>query len=110
MIEGQSACRNDAVNMWMVLELLSPGMEHTEEANLGTQVFGIAGDLDQSISAQTQQQRVNELLVLECELCQETRHGENDVGIGNGKKFFPSPLDPAQAGVGLAFGAMPITA
>lgn len=64
MIEGQSASRNDTVDVGMVLELLSPGMEHAEEANLGTQVFGIAGDLDQSFSAQTQQQRVNELLVL----------------------------------------------
>ena len=109
MIEGQSAGGNDAVDMRMVLQFLSPGMEHAEEADLGAQEFGIAGDLDQRFSAEAQQQRVDEFLVLQCELCQETRHRENDVSIGDGKKFFPSPLDPAQAGVGLAFRAMPIT-
>jgi hypothetical protein len=35
-------------------------------------------------------------------------HGEDDVGIGDGQKFFPALLDPAQTGIGLAFRAMPI--
>lgn len=110
MIEGQTACGNDAVNVRMMLHFLSPGMEHTEEADFSAQTLGSAGDLDQSFSAQTQQQSVNELFVLKRELCQETRHRKNDVGIGDGKKFLLASLNPAQAGVGLAFRAMPIAA
>ena len=98
------------MDMGMMLELLSPSVEHTEESNLGTQVLGIAGNLDQGFSAQTHQQRVDELLVLQRKLCQETRHRENDVGIGYGENLSPSPLDPTHTGIGLTFGAMPVTA
>ena len=67
------------------------------------------GNLDQRFSAETQQQCVDEFLVLQCELCQKPRHRENDVSIGDRKKFFLSPLDPTPASVGLTFWAMPIT-
>jgi hypothetical protein len=85
-------------------------MEHAEETDLGAQVFGIAGNLDQRFSTETEQQRVDQFLVLQCERRQEMGHGEDDVGIGDGQKFFPALLDPAQTGIGLAFRAMPIPA
>jgi len=110
MIEGQSTRRDYTVYVGMMLHLLSPGVEHAEETNLGTQEFGIAGNLDQRFSTETQQQRIDQFLVLQCERRQEMRHREYDVGIGDGKKFFPSRVDPAQAGVGLTFWTMPITA
>jgi hypothetical protein len=74
MIERQSACRNYAVNMRMMLQFLSPTMEHAEEADLSSQEFGIAGDINQRFRAK--QHRVNELLVLQCKLSQKTRHYE----------------------------------
>jgi hypothetical protein len=49
----QAAGRDDAVNMGMVQQLLIPGVQHTEEPDLRTQVFGIGGDLEQSLSAGT---------------------------------------------------------
>jgi len=96
------------VNMRMMLQLLSPTMKHAEEANFRSQEFGIAGDFNQRFSAEAKQHRVDELLVLQCELRQKRGHCEYNMRIGNGKKFFLPPIDPTKAGVGLAFWAMPI--
>ena len=42
MIAGESAGRNDTVDMGMKLEFLVPGMEHAEEADLGSEMDGSA--------------------------------------------------------------------
>src|SRR5271157_4662624 len=47
VIQRQPAGRDDTVNMGMKLQLLVPGMQHTEEADLGTETSGIAGDLEE---------------------------------------------------------------
>ena len=96
------------MNVRMMRQLLSPSMKHAEEANLGAEVFGIAGNLDQGFGTETEQQCVDQFLVLQCERRQEMGHGEDDVSVGDGKKFFPALVDPAQSGIGLTFGAMPI--
>ena len=96
------------MDMWMMLHALCPGMEHTEESDLGTETFWIASDLDQRFRTDTQQQPIDEFLILQGERCQTMRHRKNDVGIGDGKKLFTSSLDPAPPGAGLAFWAMPI--
>ena len=110
MVERQSAGRDDAVHVWMMLHGLRPGMEHAEEADFGAESLGIAGDFDQRFGAEAQQHRVDELLILQCELCQRTGHGENDVGIGDGKEFFLAPRNPTKAGVGLTLWTMPVAA
>ena len=83
-------------------------MEHAEEADLSTQEFGIAGNFNQRFGAEAKQHGVDEFFVLQCKLSQETRHCENNVRIGDGKKFLLSPIDPTKTSVGLAFRAMPI--
>ena len=96
------------MNMWMMLQSLSPTVKHAEEADLSSQEFGIAGDLSQRFSAEPHQHRVDEFLVLQCELRQKRGHREDNMRIWNGKKFFLPSIDPTTAGVGLAFWAMPI--
>src|SRR5579864_6514781 len=51
VIAGESAGGNDTVDMGMKLEFLVPGMEHAEEADLGTEMGGIARDLEQGFGA-----------------------------------------------------------
>jgi hypothetical protein len=48
VVERESAGRDDTVDMGMKLKLLVPGMQHTEEADLGPETSGIAGDLEES--------------------------------------------------------------
>ena len=96
------------MNMRMMLQLLSPTMKHAEEADFRSQAFGISGDLNQRFSAESEQHRVDELLVLQRELRQESGHCEDNMRIWNRKKFFLPSIDPTTAGVGLAFWAVSI--
>ena len=109
MIERQTAGRNDTVYMGMVLQPLCPGMEHAEKADFSSQKFGIAGDFNQRFSAKAQQHRVDELLILQCNLSQEPRHCKDNMRVRNRKKLSLSLLDPTNANICLAFWAMPVS-
>ena len=50
----------------MKLEFLVPGMEHAEEADLGSEMGGVASHFEQRFGAGPQQQTVDGFLVLEC--------------------------------------------
>ena len=62
VIEGESPGGGDAMDMGMMIHFLTPDMEHTEEADLGAETFGVARDLDQRFSAGAEQQTVDEFL------------------------------------------------
>ena len=53
MVGRQTAGRHDTVNMRVVQQLLIPGMEHAEEANLGAEVARVTGDLQQRVRSGT---------------------------------------------------------
>ena len=108
MIERQTAGRNYTVHMWMVLQLLRPGMEHTEEADIRSKEFGIAGDLNQGFATEAQKHCVDEPLVLQCKLRQKRRHSKDNMSVRNGKKLFLPPMNPTTTGVGLTFRTVPI--
>ena len=61
MVEGESARRNHAMDMRMMFQLLVPGMEHAEEADVGTEMFRIPSDFAQRFSAGAEQQTVDDL-------------------------------------------------
>jgi hypothetical protein len=46
-------------------QILSPGMQNAEESNLGAQVLGIGGNLEQRLSADAEQQVIDDTLILE---------------------------------------------
>src|ERR1035441_7256689 len=50
VVRSEAAGGQHAVDMGMMLQSLIPGMEHAEEADLGSKVPGIASDLKQSLS------------------------------------------------------------
>jgi len=94
----------------MMLQSLVPGMEHAEEADLGSKVTGIAGDLQQGFGAGAEQQVVDQSLVLQRERSQFPRQSEDDVDVASGQQLSCPRLEPAQAGVALTLGAVPVTA
>jgi hypothetical protein len=49
-IEGQSTAGDHAVQMRMMHQLLSPGVQDGKESDLGSQVLGIGSDGAQSLS------------------------------------------------------------
>ena len=46
-IERQSAGGHHTMGMRVMLELLIPGVEHAEEADLGAEMFGIASNVEE---------------------------------------------------------------
>jgi hypothetical protein len=82
-------------------------MKDAEEADLRPEILGIASDFEQGLGAGTEEQAVEEPLVLQGEGCQPMREGEDEVG-GRGRQDFPATrLDPTVAGVGLHLGQCP---
>src|ERR1019366_6849549 len=78
MIGRQATGRNNAMNMGMMQQLLIPGMQDAEEPNLSTEMLGIAGDLEQSLSAGAKQKAVDFTLVLQRHRSQLMRQCEDD--------------------------------
>src|ERR1039457_4579841 len=65
MVRRESARGNGAVNVGMQEQVLSPGMQDADHADLSAQVFAIDGDLEQSLSAGGEQQVVEQTRVLQ---------------------------------------------
>ena len=65
VIGRETAGRDHAVDVRMMLEILPPGVEHTEETDLGAEMLGIGGNLQQSRGAGVEQEVIDDLLVLQ---------------------------------------------
>ncbi len=73
VIERQSAGGHDAMRVRVMFELLIPGAEHTEEADLRAELLRIASDFEEGFGAGLQQEMVQDFLVLQGERCQFMR-------------------------------------
>ncbi len=63
-IGRESAGRHHAMYMRVKFEFLTPGMQHAEEADLSTEVLGIASHLEKGFRTGTEQEIVDDLLIL----------------------------------------------
>ncbi len=96
--------------MRVLLKFLVPGVEDTEEANLGAQMAGVARDFQKGLGAGAEQQIVDNLLVLQSQGCQKMRKGKDHVHVAGRQEFLAARLQPAVAGLGLTLGTVPISA
>ena len=64
MVRSKAAGSDHAVDMWMVLQALVPGMEHAEETDLCAEVSWVTSDLLESFSAGAEEKAVQDALVL----------------------------------------------
>lgn len=94
----------------MIVEILAPGVQHGDEADLGTQMSGIGSNPAQCLGDGTKQDRVDLLLVLKGDRGDLLRQGEDEMEIADGQKVCLSGGKPITAGLALAFWAMPIAA
>src|ERR1035437_5515366 len=109
-VESQAACGNDVVDVGMMLEVLSPGMEHAEESDVGSQVLGLASQFEHRRSTGSVEQMVKQPLVLEGKRGKFMRQREDDVEIRHGQQFCRARRQPFCARVPLALGAVPVAA
>src|SRR5271157_4202205 len=110
MVWGESACRNDAVDVGMREQVLSPGVKRADYADFGAQVFGIGGDFDDGLSAGSEQEIIEQTCVLQSQHVEFMGHSEHDMEIAGGQKFALPGRQPALAGLRLAVGAVAISA
>ena len=82
-------------------ERLAPGVEDGEEADLGAEVAGVGGDGAQRLGHGPEEETVDDGLVLDGDLGDRRRHGEDDVEVLGGQQVRPAPLEPRGAGQGL---------
>jgi hypothetical protein len=98
------------MNMRMNFELLAPGMQHTEEADLCPKVSRIARHFEDGFRTDTKQKIVEDLLVLQDQWRQATWQSEHDMGVGRRQKFSPTRRDPPFPSSGLTLRAVAISA
>src|SRR5689334_17107982 len=84
-------------------------MQDAEEPDLSTEMFGIPGDLEQSLGAGAKQKAVDFALVLQGQRGQLMRQCEDDMHVAGGQKVPAARLEPAVTGVGLALRTMPVS-
>src|SRR5206468_2941298 len=80
------------MNMRMKFELLAPGVQDTEEADLCPKVSRIARHFEEGFRTGTKQKIIEDLLVLQDQWRQPTGQGEHDMGVGRREEVSPRGL------------------
>src|ERR1700738_1132656 len=91
------AARNKKMNMRMVLKGLPPGVQHTQEADLCAQMLWIGGDLTQRLRRRSEQDIVDNGLVLEGDDLDLRGQGEQDVEGGHVEQWALRAREPLGA-------------
>ena len=63
------------------MEVLPPGVEHRDGADLGAQMLGIGSNQTQGVGSRLEQQPVDKLLVVEGDVAKGSRQGEDQVEV-----------------------------
>lgn len=98
------------MQMRMMVQVLAPGVQHGEEANLGAEVLGIGGDGAQGLGGGAEEKAVDERLVLVGNGGNVTRQREDDVEVLCIEELGAAILQPLRASQRLAARTMPVAA
>lgn len=107
-IEREAAAGNDAMNVRVKDERLSPGVKHRQNADEGTEL-GMY-DVEESLSGRAEQDRVQDGRCVLRDHVQRVRNGEDDVEVGNVEYLVASLLEPPLTGFGAATWTVPVAA
>jgi hypothetical protein len=98
------------MDMRMSVELLTPGMQHTEEADFRTEVSRITRNFLQCFGTSVKQEIVEDLLVLQNQWRQAMGQCEDDVQVAGREQFSSTRSNPPFSGSGLTLGAVSVAA
>jgi hypothetical protein len=105
-----SSCGNGAVNVGMQQQVLPPGMENADHADLCSQVLGIGRDLQQGLRAGSKQQIVEQTWIVQGQHIEFLGHREHHMEVAGGQEFSLAGRQPTLARLGLTLGAVAIPA
>ena len=106
----QAAAGNDDVDVRMMGQRRAPGMQDSGQPDARAQMLGIGGDRGQRLGGGAEQEIVDGGLVLECDLGDRRRQGEDDVVIGDWQQLGLALGEPLPRRRALTLRAMPIAA
>jgi hypothetical protein len=109
-IGREAAARHDAMDVGMMIEVLSPGVQDGGEADLSAEMPGIAGDRRQRLCGGLEQEPVDLGLILERDGGDRSGQREHDVEIGSGQEFGLARLHPSLRRRPLALRTMAVAA
>src|SRR5262249_58830303 len=95
VIEREAAGGNDDMEMRMEPEFLIPGVQHAEETNLCTEVSRIASHFEKCFRADTKQEIVEDLFVVQQQRSQVAGECEDHVQVARGEQVSLRGGDPA---------------
>ena len=89
-VQREAAPRRDHVNMGMMGQRRTPGMQNRYNADAGAQVLGIGGDRHQRFGRRLEKKVINRCLIVIGDIGDGGRQREHEVIIGNRQQFgFP---------------------
>ena len=59
LVAGDAAAGNDAMEVWMMMKVLSPGMQHRQKTDPGAEVPWIGGDLQQGFGGGMEEKAID---------------------------------------------------
>src|SRR5207244_4806331 len=80
-VEGGATAGDEAVDVRVMMQILAPGMEHGDEADIGAEMLGIGGNSAQRLGGCAKQDGVEGCLILKSNRRDLGRYGKNDVEI-----------------------------
>ena len=101
---------NNAMDMRMEMEILSPGMQHFNTADLCAKIFLVPGQLRQRFSRTGKQETIQLFLVRQEERIQIGGNREYDMKVLDIQQIKALVFNPAFFQQRLAFGTMPVPA
>jgi hypothetical protein len=104
----ETAGGNDAVEMRMQSQVLSPGMQNTEEADLCPEVLGVGRNFKHGLSTGAEKQIVEQPWIALTERVQLVGQGKDDVEVGHAEQILFAPCQSALACLSLAFGTVAV--
>src|SRR6266850_598221 len=104
------AARHDAVDMGMMMQVLSPGVQDGDQPNLGAEMPGIGSDDAQRLGGGGEQDAIDDGLIVESDLGDWRRHGEDDVEVRHRQQLGLSVGQPLGTRQSLALRAVPVAA
>jgi hypothetical protein len=107
-VGGEASAGHDAMQVGMEMQILTPSVQHGEEADGGAEVSGVGGNSEQSFRSGLKQDGIDLSLVLKRQAADLLGNSEHDVEIGDGQKLRLPLGEPLGAGRSLALGAAAI--
>ena len=104
----EAASGNNAVEMRMQSQVLSPGVQNAEEADLGPEVLGVSRNFEHGLSAGAEEQIVEQPWMALTERVQLVGQGKDDVEVGHAEQILFAPCQPSLACLGLALGTVAV--